>query len=197
MMSSLWHLGRIEMWNQYGSGYVDSKTIGKYKVEFDEEADTLRMFIWSSERPCVVIALSRSLKIAVLDGVYYSPECTIDGKMKRGEGTLNMVNFALKVMKENGANRVELTDKSTIQCNGVKIKLGLYYFYKYGQTWYEKHFGFRPLTYEKRYNDAKKIQKSLGLEDKPCTYFTDDVLYELGLKTGFTFLTDISWVKDI
>jgi hypothetical protein len=195
MISSLWNLDRIDLWKQYGSGYKDSKTIGNYKVEFDDEEDTLRMFIWNKERPCVVIALSRSLKIAVLDGVYYSPDCTIDGKMKKGEGTINMVKFALKIMKESGAKQVELTDKSTIQCNGIKIKLGLYYFYKYGQTWYEKHFGFQPLKYKKEYENAKKIQKTLGLENQPCTYFTDDILYQLGLKTGFTFLNDIPWVK--
>jgi hypothetical protein len=193
MIVSLQHLGRTNLWTKYGSGYSDAKTIGKYKVEFDEEEDTLRMFIWSKDRPCVVIALSKSEKVAVFDGIYYSPECTVDGKMKRGEGTREMIQFALDVMKANGAEKVELSDKSTVTCNGKQIKLGYMYFFKYGQTWYEKYFGFQPINHKERYMKAKEIQKTLGLQDKPCDYFTPDVIHDLILMTGFTFLTDIAW----
>ena len=195
MISSLYHLKRRDIWTKYGSGYADSKTIGKYKVEFDDDGDDLRMFIWSKDRPCVVIALSKSLKVAVLDGVYYSPECSIDGKMKRGEGTREMIQFALDMMRENGAESVELTDKSTVVCNGKEIKLGLMYFFKYGQTWYEKYFGFKPINHKEDYELAKKIQKTLNLQDKPCDYFTPNVIKDLIVKTGFTFLTDIAWRK--
>jgi hypothetical protein len=197
MITSLYHLDRRDMWKKYGSGYAESKTIGKYKVEFDDEEDDLRMFIWSKDKPCVVIVLSKSLKVAVLDGVYYTPECTIDGKMKRGEGTREMIQFALDMMKENGAETVELSDKSTVMCNGKKIKLGLMHFFKYGQTWYEKYFGFQPTTNKEKYTKAKEVQKTLGLQDKPCDYFTDDVIRDLILKTGFTFLTDIAWSKTL
>lgn len=195
MISSLYHLDRRDMWKQYGSSYVNSKVIGKYRVEYDDEEDDLRVFIWSKEKPCVVIVLSKSLKIAVLDGVYYNPGCTIDGRMSRGEGTREMIQFAINIMKSNGATQVELTDKSVVMCNGKKIKLGLMYFFKYGQTWYEKYFGFQPLTNKDNYSKAKEIQKTLNLQDKPCDYFTDDVIRDLILKTGFIFLTDISWIK--
>lgn len=197
MISSLYHLDRVNMWKKYGSGYANSKNIGKYMVEYDDEEDDMRLFIWSRDRPCVVIALSKSTGIAVLDGVHYSTECTTDGKMKRGEDTRKMIQFALDIMKANGAKTIELTDKSTVLCNGKRIKLGMFYFFKYGETWYEKYFGFQPIKYKNEYQQAKEIQKTLNLQDKPCDYFTDDVVRDLVLKTGFTFLTDISWVKSI
>jgi hypothetical protein len=197
LISSLHHLGRIDMWKRYGSGYAESKTIGNYKVEYDDDEEDLRMFIWSKERPCVVIVSSKSTNIAVLDGIYYYPDCTIDGKMTRGDGTREMVRFALNLIKETGAKYVELTDKSIVMCNGKKIKLGLMYFFKYGYTWYEYYFGFQPTQYIEEYKHAKMIQKTLGLHDKPCDYFTDTVLNDLKCISGFTFLTDIAWRKKL
>ena len=58
--------------------------------------------------------------------------------MKRGSETRDMMNFAFQLMKDNGATKVQLTDKSTVLCNGKTIKLGFMYFFKYGKTWYEK-----------------------------------------------------------
>jgi len=40
------------------------------------------------------------------------------------------MNFAFQLMKDNGATTVQLTDKSTVLCNGKKIQLGLMHFFK-------------------------------------------------------------------
>jgi hypothetical protein len=50
--------------------------------------------------------------------------------MKRGSETRDMMNFAFQLMKDNGATTVQLTDKSTVLCNGKKIQLGLMHFFK-------------------------------------------------------------------
>lgn len=195
MMSSLYHLGRMR--NYRGGGYSDSTTIGKYKVQFDEDEYDLRVLIWNPDRPCLNIVLSKDDKIAVLDSIEYDPRCVVEGNMKRGTETRDMMNFAFQLMKENGATTVQLTDKSTVLCNGKKIKLGLMYFFKYGKTWYETYFGFYPIKHQERYEKAKEIQKTLNLKDKPCEYFTDDVLQDLIDQTKFSFLTDISWEKKL
>ena len=194
MISSLWHLDRMDMWKKYGSGYANSQTIGDYKVEYDDDdTDDKRIFIWSKNRPCVAMVLSKSTNIAVMDGVYYDPNCTIDGKMKRGEGTRKMIEFALNLLRKNGVKRVELSDRSTIQCNGKKIRLPIYYFFKYGKTWYEKNFGFKPLNHKDIY---LKYQKSVILQDKPCDWFTDENIHDYLIK-DFSFLLDMTWYKDL
>jgi hypothetical protein len=67
MMSSLYHLGRMR--NYRGGGYSDSTTIGKYKVQFDEDEYDLRVLIWNPDRPCLNIVLSKDDTIAVLDSI--------------------------------------------------------------------------------------------------------------------------------
>jgi hypothetical protein len=98
---------------------------------------------------------------------------------------------------------------SSIQCaNGKEINLSLFSFLHSGQTWYEKHFGFKPSSPKnaKDYEDAKnKLFENKNpllsftelheLQTKPCEYFADtniakDILSRLGLtnimKGGWT-----------
>jgi hypothetical protein len=63
-----------------------------------------------------------------MDGIYYNPGCTIDGRMLRGEGTKKMVNFAIKYIKSKGAKEIQLSDNSDIPCNGKMVSLGAMYF---------------------------------------------------------------------
>ena len=51
------------------------------------------------------------------------------------------------------------------------------------------------MTHVEDYANAKNTQKALNLQDKPCDYFTSDIIRDLIIKTGFTFLTDIAWRK--
>lgn len=204
MLNSLKSLGRNEQWSRYmsGGGYTDAVTVGKYKIETNETDEDIRYFIWNPKRPCVNMVIDKQDRTAVLDAVKYDKDCTIDGNMKRGEGTREMVDFSLALLKKTGATHVYLTDKSTINCNGDEIELGSMYFLKYGCTWYEKHFGFQPTSkFAKLYNQAKqKREKMLDTEflsKQPCEFYTFDTVIEIFQHIGFVNFHSIAWVREL
>jgi hypothetical protein len=200
MMATLIASGRVDQWSRYSTGgaYTDAIQIGDYKVQLQDDGTDTRILLWNPTRPCLAMVLDNRDKVASLDSVHYSPECTVSGRMKRGEGTRAMITFALDILRQRGARTVQLMDNSSVVCNGVKVRLGLMYFFKYGQTWYETYFGFKPdSAHADRYARAKTIQKTLGLSEKPCDYFTDEVLDELVLQTKLVFFPRIVWEKQL
>lgn len=180
-----------------GGSYLTAEQIGDYKVEYHDDSDELQLTIWNPDRPCVVIVLLKELETAVLNLVEYDMRCTIDGKMEQGKGTRDMINFALRLIKTKGAKRVELDDRSTVICktNGKRVKLGPFYFFRNGVTWYEKYFGFQPIRNKELYQKAKEIWKTLGTADKPCDYFTEDILDDLMEKVKFNKINDYGWER--
>jgi len=199
LKNSIKNVGRTEEWGRYlGGGFNDAEIIDDYRIQLNDDEKDLRMFIWSKGRPCVNIALSKIDFVAVMDGVYYNPGCTIDGQMVRGEGTRKMIDFAIKYIKSKGAKIILLSDNSDVPCNGRTIRLGPMYFLKFGVTWYEKYFGFKPTQeYAKKYEEAKIRQKALGLLDKPCDYFTNEVIDDLFNKLGMAYFYKIAWSKKL
>ena len=197
MMHSLIASGRTDQWSRYmtGGGYTEAIQIGKYKVETQEDEFDIRFLIWNPTRPCVTMVLDKRDKTASMDSVEYNPQCNVNGNMKRGEGTREMIDFALSLLKQAGAKKVQLMDNSSVICNGVKVRLGLMYFFRTGQTWYEKYFGFQPEPkYAARY---ATVQANLNPMDKPCDYFTDDVIYELLADKKMVFLPNVVWEKSL
>ena len=199
LKNSIKNVGRNEQWGRYiGGDFKDSEIIHTYRVQLNHDKKDLRMFIWSRVRPCVNIVLSKEDNVAVMDGIYYNPGCTIDGKMIRGEGTRKMVRFAITYIKSKGAKEILLSDNSDILCNGKMISLGAMYFLKFGVTWYEKYFGFKPVErFAKTYESAKILQKQLNLQDKPCDYFTDSVINHLLSKVELAIFYKIAWSKKL
>lgn len=199
LKNSIKNVGRTEVWGRYnGGGFNHSEIVDDYRIELNNEKKDLRMFIWSRTRPCMNIVLSKEDNIAVMDGVYYNPGCTIDGHMIRGEGTRKMVNFAIKYIKSKGAKEILLSDNSDVPCNGKTVRLGPMYFLKFGVTWYEKYFGFKPTEeYAKEYEMAKILQKQLNLQDKPCDYFTNKVVDAIFNEIGMSFFYKIAWFKKL
>jgi hypothetical protein len=169
-----------------GGSYEDSIVIGDYKVDFDEqENDDIIFIIRNPITPCVVVYIHK--EEAMLESLDYSPLCNIQGNMLHGSGTRKMIRFALELAKGLGAKTIQLQDESHITCEtGEKIKLGPFSFFKTGQTWYEKHFGFYPTAeYQDEYEEAKELRKTLDIQDKPCIYFdrktTDKLLRDVHL----------------
>lgn len=194
----MYALGYMEKWKSgfmKGGNYTTAKQIGEYKIEYFDDDDETQLTIWNPDRPCIVIVLIKELETAVLNLVEYDQRCTIDGRMEKGVGTRKMIQFALDLIKEAGAKKVELSDKSSVICDGKKIKLGPMYFLKNGQTWYEKYFGFQPIRNKELYLKSKKIREELDLTDNSCSYFTDDVIYDLVRKTEFDKVNDYGWEK--
>jgi hypothetical protein len=128
------------------------------------------MFLHPADIVCVI---DKSDKVASLSG------------HTRSELDINAV---FDIVKKRGATTVYRVSTS----NDVLD------FFKYGQTWYEKYFGFQPeAKYTERYACAKEIQKTIGLETKPCSYFTNDVLDDLLAETKLVFLYNVVWEKHL
>lgn len=200
MMNMLIASGRIDQWSRYMTGgrYTDAVQVGNYMIETQEDDRDIRFLLWNPHRPCITMTIDKSDNTASMDGIEYNPECTVSGRMKRGDGTRDMITTALMFLKQHGAVKVRLSDNSYILCNGKRVKLGLMSFFKHGKTWYEKYFGFRPEEkYMKQYTRAKQLQKTLNLSDKPCDYFTEEVTDKLIADLNLVFFFRITWEKDL
>ena len=203
LIRSLQRMGRDDYVKHMGGGYEQTVQWGKYKVEISYEGNDTRLVIWTpNDKPCITGVIAKEDKVAVIATANYSPACTIDGNMKRGEGTREMFKDILKMLKVKSAVSVQLMDNSTIDCEGNEIHLGSMYFLKHGQTWYEKYFGFKPTEkYRKEYEKVKenrlKMLEIERLKSAPCTYFTDEMIRELFRHIGFDFFDKIVWERTL
>jgi hypothetical protein len=195
-------LKRNERWSNYNPRFNGGggELMGKYIVEIVDEGEYEMIFLLSSKRPCIAIDHDKSNNYAALNTVHYDQSCTVDGKMKRGSGTKEMVNFALDLLKKRGVKKVQLSDNSKIVCNGTEVDLKLMYFFKYGETWYEKNFGFKAESkYQEKYEEVKNRRlEKLDIEvlkNAPCEEFTNELLDLLIDETKFSFYGGIAWEK--
>ncbi len=207
LMAHLKRTRRDEQWSWYmaGKGYTDSETVGEYKVDYDDDDHVNRILILRpTGKPCLAIAIGKGDdKTASMDTVEFHPTCTIDGKMKRKDGSRKMIQVGLDIAKKNGATQVSITDNSNIDCeNGQKIDLAGMYFLKYGMTWFEKYFGFKPTErHREAYEKAKELRKKYldteKLKDLPCSYFTDEFIDDLFDHIKLKIFYRIEWVKPL
>ncbi len=179
-----------------GRGYADTHTIGPYKVQIDEDESYVEFFIWNPDRPCVMIMLDKSDQTAVLEILTYDPRCTTDFGMKRGSGTRAMLQFAFETIQAHGATRIQLMDKSTIVCDGKRVQLGIMSFLQYGETWYERTFGFRAVgRYAERYERAKQTRLAkldlAFIRRQPCSWFAD--VDDLRRTLDLDYFESITW----
>lgn len=198
VQQSFRRLGKDALWRRYtGGSYETSKTIGPYKVDIDHQDNgDIQFILWNPETPCVTVYIHK--EEAVMTLLDYSPRCKVNGNMKRGEGTREMLEFVFEFAKSLGAKTIQLSDQSTIQCEtGENIKLGPYSFFKSGKTWYEKLFGFVPLEeYREEYEMAKQLRKTLNIGSIPCRQFDRKTMNELLRKVNLDFF-GIVWEKDL
>lgn len=186
----------------FGGNYHEAETIGDYKVRHYVEDGYEHFLILNPDRPCVVMYIEKESNVAVMTSLEYNAKCTIDGKMKRGDGTRRMVQFALDLAKQHGAVKIELQDESTFFCEEVKakVKLGPFSFLRQGKTWYEKYFGFMPtLEFQEEYEHAKQLRKRLDVEllqSQPCTYFDRHTINTLLRQVELDFYS-IVWEKTL
>jgi hypothetical protein len=203
LIRSLQRMGRDDYVKHMGGGYEQTVQWGKYKVEISYEGNDTRLVIWTpNDKPCITGVIAKEDKVAVIATANYSPTCTIDGNMKRGEGTREMFKDILKMLKVKGAVSVQLMDNSTIDCEGTEIALGPFYFLKHGQTWYEKYFGFKPtekyrVKYEKVKENRLKLLEIERLKQTKCVDFTEDMVGELFRHIGFDFFDKIVWERTL
>lgn len=194
MYDTLRSLERENRWRCYiGGSYETAEIIGKYKVQIDDEGPYIRILIWNPHIPCIAVDIDKVDKIAVMNSLLYHPKCTIDGKMVRGEGTREMIEFAFDLMRKYGAKKVQLTDRSTMECNGKKVNLGVFSLFTNKKTWYENRFTFYPIgEYAKDFEIARK---NIPILNYSCDFYTQENVKSLLKKYNIPDIKLLSWEK--
>ena len=193
MYHVLMHLKRYERLKTYiyTSKKVPDEVIESYKVEIVEDGEYEQIYIWNQSKQRVLIDLDKKEEYAVLNPVCPNPESTKE-----------MIIFALDFLKKRGVKKVQMDDRASVDCNGEKISLSLIHFFKYGETWYEDNFGFKPTSeYLDEYNIVKKNRKDLlvvdNLRNAPSAVFTHKNMMIFLRKVHFEFYGSIVWEKTL
>lgn len=204
-LAQLHRLGRTNHWMKHtmiGGGDTETRIIDGYKVEITNDDEATKFLIKSQRVHCIEMSLYKDDTVASFLTAMYDAGCKLDGKMVRGESTRKMIQIGLDLLKEYGATKAVMTDTSNIPCEGKDIDLGAMYFLKYGMTWYEKYFGFKPAerhreSYEKAKQMRRKYLDVAKLKDLPCSDFTDTFISKMFAQIGFTNFYIIEWTKPL
>jgi hypothetical protein len=119
----------------FGATVVTNKDLGETLVKF------------GGTTQCIDIKCYDDDPVPHIEGIKYNRKCSIDGDLKKGDGTISMVKAAL-IFVCNIFENIQgftLKDTSTLKCQN-KIEIPLYYFYmtKYKKTWYMMKFNAKP-----------------------------------------------------
>lgn len=93
---------------------------------------------------CIMIEVYEN--VAYVQDLLYRTTCSLDKKLQRGTGTIEMLQGFIKLVlkKRKGVTNVKFTDSSTVVIDGKEILLADWKWHTTGQTWYEKHMGAIP-----------------------------------------------------
>lgn len=116
--------------------------------------------VGKNELDCVTVLIHDGDKIAYLNNMSYSDDCTRPGLAKPGGGTvlLKIINKYLTSKKHSlGINKIVLKDNSFLSCPKCNdtVKLARLKMILNGTTWYTSH-GYKP-----RNSELQKLDKSL------------------------------------
>lgn len=78
--------------------------------------------------------------------VAFDTECNVNGNLPRGNGTIAMIHATIAMMYHvyPPTTILYLKDHSHVLCESQKLYLPPIEIAKYGQTWYQRHFGAVP-----------------------------------------------------
>ena len=109
-----------------------------------EEDERISIFI-GKRYECVIAFIDKQTSHLVwLEYFSYNQNCNINKNLLHGEGTFNMMTIFIKYIKQKHPEIqiIKLTDKSEFICSSIRISLYKLYMLKYGNSFYEKKFGF-------------------------------------------------------
>lgn len=126
--------------------------IYKYKEDnTNKKVESSTFYIGRTlDEVCITIAVTHIKRmfsdptIASLILVKYYETCSENKGLKRGEGTVDMMNTAMSFVKQvcPFIRAFKLNDSSAKTCdNGATISLPTFYITQKGKTWYEEQFG--------------------------------------------------------
>ena len=134
-----------------------------FREDYNNVTHTIDVFI-GDRKECILITIEEdNKKVAHIQNFHYHK------KLPRISGTIILMKTALEYISlEKGIKKVTLTDKSD------KIQLFILYLFKYGESYYQKNFGFKYLNKmhrmyqaenmkirEKHFINKKKVKKEL------------------------------------
>lgn len=116
-------------------------------VQVKLEDDMYVIRLGTHELPdCGSVQVYEHHQIAELHGIVYNELCATNVPLQRSDqGTQKMIHaliaFTYRIFP--CITHIQLTDTSLIDCQALSKSVYLQdmFFYKYGMTWYEKHFG--------------------------------------------------------
>ena len=121
-----------------------------YKFDFREDynniTNTKDIFV-GNKKECILINIEKNNnKVAHIQTFNYFEKCDLYKKLPRISGTRILMKTALQyICLKKGIKKVTITDKAVFIQNGEKISFFILYFFKYGESYYQKNFGFKYL----------------------------------------------------
>lgn len=136
---------------------------GTFYVKVENMTDYVRFHI-GAKKKCMVIDVYLDGDIPNLTSVSYNENCTLEGNMASGIGTIIMVKAGIKfvttMFPNENIKQVMLKDISMIPCRKrMELSLSKLYIAKYNSTWYEKNLGARLATGHDFYMKQKAALK--------------------------------------
>lgn len=155
--------------DQSGGKIFGSEFKFDFREDYNNVTHTIDVFI-GDRKECILITIEEdNKKVAHIQNFHYHETCDLYKKLPRISGTRILMKTALEYISlEKGIKKVTLTDKSE------KIPLFILYLFKYGESYYQKNFGFKYLNKmhrmyqaenmkirEKHFINKKKVKKEL------------------------------------
>jgi len=136
----------------YHKYFLSQSNILKSEFKFDFREDynnvthTIDVFI-GDRKECILITIEEdNKKVAHIQNFHYHETCDLYKKLPRISGTRILMKTALEYISlEKGIKKVTLTDKAVFTHKSNKISLFILYLFKYGESYYQKNFGFKYL----------------------------------------------------
>ena len=155
--------------DQSGGKIFGSEFKFDFREDYNNVTHTIDVFI-GDRKECILITIEEDdKKVAHIQNFHYPK------KLPRISGTRILMKTALEyIFLEKGIKKVTLTDKAVFTHKSDKIQLFILYLFKYGESYYQKNFGFKYLNKmhrmyqaenmkirEKHFINKKKVKKEL------------------------------------
>lgn len=145
--------------SQSGGKIFGSEFKFDFREDYNNITHTIDVFI-GDRKECILITIEEDdKKVAHIQNFHYHETCDLYKKLPRISGTRILMKTALEYISlEKGIKKVTLTDKAVFTHKSDKIQLFILYLFKYGESYYQKNFGFKYLNKMHRMYQAENMK---------------------------------------
>ena len=115
-----------------------------FMVTKTKDEDRTTFFI-GNKRKCLIATLYKGDDTVNIQSFGYYSDCSIGQNMARGVETdgvmYTFIHYIRKKYKDI-VKKITLTDNAYFECKNYRIKMNIYYFFKYGEQYYSKKYNF-------------------------------------------------------